>query len=49
MHNSVSVMEPEGISPQNRYVGGWIIFKWVFIEMSVREIEWIGLDWINLA
>jgi hypothetical protein len=42
----VSVRNPEGKRPLGRPIGRW---RDDDIKMVVTEVEWRGLDWINLA
>jgi hypothetical protein len=41
----ILVGKPEGKRPlEDRDIGGWILLKWI-----LREMEWDGMDWIDLA
>jgi hypothetical protein len=41
----ILVGTPEGKSPLGRPRGGWV----ENIKMDLREIEWSGMDWIDLV
>jgi hypothetical protein len=41
----ILVGKPEGKRPLGRPRRGWVDN----IEIDLREIEWVGMDWIDLA
>jgi hypothetical protein len=43
--NRISVVRPEGMKPLGRSRHGWEDN----INMNVQELEWVGMDWIDLA